>query len=419
MQSDDSAPGSPLLDAGRLIVLLGSLLPPLVFFINRAPTMAMAIAAVGGTILLGRQGQWPVHPPRPLLWLLCATVLWATMSAWWAPDVMLGLLGAGKLAANLAGGMLLIGVAHRVAPAARRWLPVGLALGIGSVAMILGIEAISGAPLSEYLHNPIPNLNYNRQIQIYGMFWLNAPMAVTALMAWPLLLSWPNMHPLFGAAIIIILAAISAHIGFWAGTLALVAGGTAALLVGRFGKKVGKVLSAGAIVFVLAAPVAPHTILKPEVLGGMVEIVPLSVLPRFYIWSFAADRIAEKPVLGWGMNAARNIPGGHVRIYDNTRSQIFGELMPLHPHNASLQVWLELGFPGALLLAGFFAWVLRQGSAMGGGSGGRAAASAAGLCVTASVFLGLSYGIWQSWWLAAMFIAAALTVAAGSGAPRR
>ncbi len=420
MQSDDGALGSPILDAGRLIVLIGSLLPPLVFFVYRAPTVAMAIAAVGGGILLGRRGQWPMHPPRTLLWLVCAMICWATVSAWWAPDALLALRGAGKLAANMAGGLLLVGVAQRVAPATRRWLPTGLAFGVGSVALMLGIEAAFGAPLSWQLWHPFVGIGpYDQQVQIYGMFWLNAPMAVTALMVWPLLLSWPKLHPLFGAAMVIVLAAISARMGFEAGTLALVAGGTASLLVGRFGRKMGHILSAGAIIFVLAAPVAPHTILKPETFSRMMESVPLNILPRFYIWAFAADRIAEKPVRGWGMNAARVIPGGHAKIYDEARGRMFGEVMPLHPHNAALQVWLELGFPGALLLAGFFAWVLRRAAAMGGGSGGRAAASAVGLCVTASVILSLSYGIWQSWWLAAMFIAAAMTVAAGSGVPRR
>ena len=31
--------------------------------------------------------------------------------------------------------------------------------------------------------------------------------------------------------------------------------------------------------------------------------------------------------------------------------------LPLHPHNAALQVWLELGLPGAALMALLLSWL--------------------------------------------------------------
>ena len=71
--------------------------------------------------------------------------------------------------------------------------------------------------------------------------------------------------------------------------------------------------------------------------------------------------------------------------------------MPLHPHNAALQVWLELGAPGAVLFALLVALVW--------GAFVRvewpplfAAAAGATLAIG---FVGCfgTYGIWQEWWL--------------------
>jgi O-antigen ligase len=146
-------------------------------------------------------------------------------------------------------------------------------------------------------------------------------------------------------------------------------------------------------------------------LAGM----PTQDLPRFYIWAFAAERIAERPLLGWGMNASRSMPGGKDQIVDNIRGKNYGEVMPLHPHNIALQVWLELGVVGALLMAGLFARLILFGTVPARPP--YVAAAAAGLTVTAFVQFALSYGAWQSWWLACVFLATAfLAIAARRGA---
>jgi O-antigen ligase len=97
------------------------------------------------------------------------------------------------------------------------------------------------------------------------------------------------------------------------------------------------------------------------------------------------------------------------------------ELMPLHPHNAALQLWLELGGIGAALYAALYAVCLigllrlpltRE-------------ALAAGAALVAAVFVigQLSFNVWQSWWLCAQFLTAAifllLAARGGEAAPSR
>src|SRR6185503_20527219 len=59
---------------------------------------------------------------------------------------------------------------------------------------------------------------------------------------------------------------------------------------------------------------------------------------RLDYWSHAIDWIAMRPLKGWGLDASR----------------VFGPGIKLHPHNAPLQVWLELGVVGAVLAAAFW-----------------------------------------------------------------
>jgi O-antigen ligase len=112
----------------------------------------------------------------------------------------------------------------------------------------------------------------------------------------------------------------------------------------------------------------------------------------------------EKPLLGWGMDASRAMPGGKNIIFGET-----GESLPLHPHNAALQFWLELGAIGAALFAlvlayiGQAIWRMKASPMVQG--------AAAANFVSAFVVLSLSWGIWQKWWLAVLGISVALTVA--------
>ncbi len=140
------------------------------------------------------------------------------------------------------------------------------------------------------------------------------------------------------------------------------------------------------IVVALALMLAPRR--GPAVAGGLLVLATLSIplmayhLPsprhtfqhwtflspsahhRVTIWRFTAQRIAERPLLGWGMDASRGFPGGDhevvVRRYvDGVRAAELTEpMLPLHPHNAVLQLWLELGVVGAIIFSAFLIWLL-------------------------------------------------------------
>ncbi len=72
-----------------------------------------------------------------------------------------------------------------------------------------------------------------------------------------------------------------------------------------------------------------------------------SFFHRFLAWEFYSEKFFERPFLGWGIESARYLatkpflaPG-----YENT----------FHPHNNGIQAYVELGIPGGILYALFFA----------------------------------------------------------------
>jgi O-antigen ligase len=183
----------------------------------------------------------------------------------------------------------------------------------------------------------------------------------------------------------------------------------------------------GAALFSLAAPrlgprlvgalVAVAVLVMPLLVGFIPKIpsasLPPSAVHRLVIWDFAAARIAEKPLAGWGLEASRALPGGRARPDAATLDRLnittpaqreflalaHVEVMPLHPHNGALQLWLELGGIGALIGA---ALILLLGFAA---SRSAAPAVGAGMLASAAVTGMLSFGLWQAWWVASLLLA--------------
>jgi O-antigen ligase len=89
----------------------------------------------------------------------------------------------------------------------------------------------------------------------------------------------------------------------------------------------------------------------------------------------------------------------------------------LHPHDAALQVWLELGLPGAVLFAALLALFWLRLDRL---PGSRFYLAAAGGALTAALApLFAAYGVWQEWWIGTLALALFLTlVMARAVAPR-
>ncbi|NKB22612.1 MAG: hypothetical protein GKS01_19160 [Alphaproteobacteria bacterium] len=146
-----------------------------------------------------------------------------------------------------------------------------------------------------------------------------------------------------------------------------------------------------------------------------------SAYHRIMIYQFSTSRILEKPILGWGMDSSRSIPGGAEKAITivckqpNDRLDVLniGGKLPLHPHNAAIQIWLELGLFGALLLLGTVFLIVRRFEKLSGENQGRAmiAATFCSICLIYNI----SFGLWQSWLMFAMILLGCFVVSLQRG----
>ncbi|MDO9712271.1 O-antigen ligase family protein [Paracraurococcus lichenis] len=388
---------------------------PLAVALAIAPTAGVlqskALAPIATVALLlcvvshwRREGTWP-WPRGPLAWVALALFGWGAMTALWALEPLRALGTSLQI-----GGFVALGAAAARAvaldeEAAKRRLLLAATGGLVAGLALAAADAASGNAIRAAvrgLREVPPQLAFGLKPAASAMgLWL--PLVAAAGLA-----RWVRALVLTaGAAVLVLLPGESAK-------LAVLAGGAAgglALLAPRW---TPRLLGAGLAVAILAMP----AVLGPVLARGVpADGLAPSAAHRLLIWDFVSDRIAERPVFGWGMEASRAIPGHgeHATPAMLERFRLGGqaappwlpaaELLPLHPHNLALQLWLELGLPGALLGA---ALALLLGLAAA-----RAARPAVATAVLAagSVTAMLSFGAWQEWWVGAELLALAAVAA--------
>ena len=156
-------------------------------------------------------------------------------------------------------------------------------------------------------------------------------------------------------------------------------------------------------------------IIVPHIITTLSQQVgdPTAIVHRLIIWQFASERILENPILGWGLNTARILPGGGqevaIGMTHTEGTTILGQTLPLHPHNALIQIWLELGLVGLTVFSALFFLLL---AAIPCARAEREVCSVSIAALTAGFVISqLGFGFWQGWWLATLGIAAVLTKA--------
>lgn len=394
---------------GRLFAAAGFAAPIAAFFENRAVAPIVIATAVIGLFLLLSRGQRPSWPPGALLAVLGGLVLWAGVSVLWSLDTLIAARGVGKLTGNLAAGIVLYGLAGRLAPRERAMALKGLMWGAGIAALGIFSEFATGGAYSLGLMGRGIN-------EAAPFFWFKGCVLFVMLAGWPLagrLLTilppkgWPrNSIVIVIGLIVVLLVSMMALLKFETGLLAIGLSVAAAFGVWFLGRHLTRLLALVIALLIVMAPLIPLHVLDADRFAAM-SAMPKPALHRLYIWRFAGERIVEKPITGWGMNAARIIPGGKDRVVDKFRGD-YGPKLPLHPHNFALQIWLELGLPGALLAALFTATLLwRLGR---GGNGAKLPrALAVGHFVAGLTLLGIGIGIWQSWFIGTLWFNAAFS----------
>jgi O-antigen ligase len=369
------------------------------FLAMAAPKGLAALFVAGGLLLpfdARIRAQW--RRALPASWSIWALFgLLGVLSAFWSLDPWHSLDVAFRL-------LLLFGLfrvyglaAETLDPESRRRLIPWLA-GSGMVFLLLAVLAAgSHGPLAQISHQLAPkNLDDDKTRFHPGL-------AAFAVLFWIYAAAWaPLKGKWFAAAFAACSAAALLAGQSMAAPLAVAAGGCSAALAFGLGGKRGLFLAFGAVLaFLWALPPLLDffyaTDYAKEMLG---RYMSWNVKHRLIIWQFALERLYEHPWLGWGLDGSRFLPGGNAGIPGVEGA----EFMPLHPHNGFLQVWLELGVPGVLLLSACLVSQAKHLLArLSDGPLKFGAAVAASFAFLAQGLL--SYGAWQSWWIALALLA--------------
>ena len=229
----------------------------------------------------------------------------------------------------------------------------------------------------------------------------NRPLSLLSIMLWPAVVILTDRRPVYGIATVIGCLALFATFQTGAATAAVAVGIVVFAGIYAAPRIIGPLTGALLGASVLLAPTIEHMLPQPKAMFEELGL-PRSAYHRLLIWQFASQKIAERPVLGWGFNTSRAIPGGKENL------DVSEAALPLHPHNAALQWRLELGILGALLGAGLFVVAAECARRYGRNR----IAQAAGTATVASAYCiaMLSFGAWQSWWLSGLFVIAGITV---------
>ena len=358
-------------------------------------------------------------PPRPMRLLLVWTLLmllWIGVSSAYALNTQAGLMLFLKLGGYGVSGLLLIWIALEHGVTMKRASGLGHLIGIAVITVAMTIDIVTSGAVSALLFGVAVKPGADN---------LNATATTyLALLAWPLIVWLRDSGQSWTAILLPTLALVFAwSFGQYAILVAFLAGGVIfgmTMVKPRATAIIVASLSAG---FVLLAPVTGKLLAPGPWLRSVPPIIQFSAYHRTKIWEFSAKRIAERPFVGWGIDASRRIPGGNTKLDINRdlqfKDRYYPEVedrryrtvivaMPLHPHNAALQVWLELGLIGAILLAALCGGVplacLRATWPR--------ASMAAGLATfsTAYVIAMLSFSLWQSRWNALLWLVAATTI---------
>lgn len=311
---------------------------------------------------------------------------------------------AARFLLEILGAMALFAAAARLDAISRRRLLDALVVGMVLALTIAVIEIATDAALLRQISD-----------KVIGLASLDRGASALALALWPMA---AHLHRRArpGAAIALALAAalVIVLLDHTSSKIALIVAVIVAVLAYRddIASRLARFVPVALAVVLLAAPLLAHALPPARDIPAATEAKP-SALHRLVIWRFTAERIADRPLRGWGMDNARVVPGGSsavpLQLGQNQTLQV--QRLPLHPHNAALQIWLELGLIGAALMALASARVARQAIHV---PDPVARASAAATFATALTILMLGYGAWQSWWVWTLILVAWL-VRLGTG----
>jgi len=373
------------------VYLIAILLAPLVAVTvprGLAP-LVIACCVIGTVMFRLDQGRWPVPSMRWLLIVGCF-LAYGALSALWSIRPVQSLRQAFELAYTLIPALLFATAAVQtplpVLDERRiRWF----LLAYFAAIVLLMLDLLHGLPVYLLMRGGV-----SRDSELEGSL-INRNMVAMAALCWPAFQAfWLRRE--WGAAALLPV-----------GMIVLVTGGSSesamvGLLIGLITLAIAMVaptftrvaLGVGVVVTFFGTIPAMEWLYSLDLIDH--THLPFSFLHRIEIWHYASNLVFEKPLFGWGLDSSRSLAE---KVIVERGGYEF-PVLPIHPHNAFLQVWLELGLVGVCFGIAIGLTVLRGIGQLPSQSQPVALAAFAG----SMAMILVAYGIWQVWWIGVLIL---------------
>lgn len=355
---------------------------------SKAITVLVILCGAGGLAAILLTGKKRPRALSAITVSLIVLFVWSALSSFWA----LNQWGAFSLSVRLAtlclAGFVLVHfgstISNETRDTAQKTLLGGYAIGLLAIGTGFFYAKVSGDSLwGSYYFDPLTTLNNGAVIMALLLF----PTAFVA---------WHRFNPI---AAVMLIGAVSSGLFFLssgASLMSIAVGVCVFTLVFKLGRTAVLALAVIVAGLLLTAPFVTDSLTSSRSIHKLVERAPASVIHRQKMWDFATHKIQEDPFFGKGMDSSRHISQDDYRLAPNM------EIMPLHPHNAALQIRLELGLPGTIIAAALV-FLLFNSALTPGLSREQMALRTSLLSAYLSVGA-VSYGVWQTWWIATAWI---------------
>lgn len=238
------------------------------------------------------------------------------------------------------------------------WFVIGFVVG----SLILLFEVLTDYALIRFFLNAMPFIRPARNSMIIVQNGLvtdiarpfgNWSVAGLNMMLWPVILMthvmWPGRRGwVVIAAIVLLLLAATFSSEHQTSMLTIFASAVVFAISWRLKRLVSAAMIAGLAMASLASvPLAQlaHDKLELQRYGWLSQ----SLQGRIIVWATTAERVHEHPIVGIGAHNTAELRALTPKV-DKAPGAVMAPTLSMHAHNNYLQIWLELGAVGALIV---------------------------------------------------------------------
>lgn len=329
-----------------------------------------------------------------------AVTILAFASSFWAPDTDFSIERTIKISAIFISGMFLLGMARTVQwPKKFPVLKAFIGVYVAVCLFLIEEQLTSHLVLETLLEKDVPSHKLNRSFVVLSLFFI--PLSFLIFKS-----DFKKPKKLISLTTVFLATVLSLFFSESQTAQLCFLVGCAFLCL--FPAKLKSLINILGILVVLVVVLFPFLVkpLQTSIPESVLKdgiLREASIIHRFEVWNHAAEQAMKSPVYGQGIEALRFLKSE--KFMENQKSDDV-----LHAHNAALQIWVEFGAIGILLVSFYLLYVFRSIRAEDDPHVRLFYVSVFMVCFCCSM---TGYGLWQGWLLGLFLVVAATSLSIG------